>query len=200
MICSFVFAPGAAIFPAQARARARDCLPSCQSNRASFRSACRSCRCSRSASRSICRSSIVRLRISASLSLGLTTNSSPSPTLSDASRLPCRRGDIHGDVKFSVRIERTALPLLDAELLLPQTLPSSAFDRREIARAAHLVDAIADEHRRAGERTDRIAPLLEFACLKDLRRLRRRRLDLGRNLEGRHAAHVARVDVLALVD
>ena len=91
------------------------------------------------------------------------------------------------------------MALLDPELFLPQDLPRAGVDGAEVAEAADLVDAVADEDGGAGEGADGVAPFLEVLRGEDLRGLRGGRPRAGGDGEGGHAADVAGVEVFALV-
>ena len=103
--------------------------------------------------------------------------------------------DIHAHVQQAVGVEGRALALFDAHLLLPQHLARARLDGGQIARAGDLIERVAHHNRRAGQRADAIAPLLENFGPEDMRRGGVGRLDLrgSRDAEEGHAADFRRI-------
>ena len=98
------------------------------------------------------------------------TKSSPSPAASPLRRarrqLCLRAGDIHRDVEFAVGVKRDCSAAARCRAF-SSTAPCRRRHRsREFAGAGDLINAIADQHRRTGQRADRIAPLFELLRLE----------------------------------
>ena len=96
-------------------------------------------------------------------------------------------------------MEGRALALLDAELFLPQNFSALRVDGAKVARAAHLINGVADENGRAGERTDAVAPYFQFLRRKDGRLVRIRLRDALRNPETGHATNFTRIQIFAFM-
>ena len=111
------------------------------------------------------------------------------------------QGDVHAHVQQAIGIKGRALALFDADLLLPQHLARGRLDGSQVARAGDLIESVAHDNRRAGQRADAVAPLLEHFGSEDVRRGGVGGLNLrgSRDAEEGHAADFRRIQVLGFV-